>query len=327
MTGRLVKITGGVLALVVFLGAAIAWYFTSQALYPEWQVMDLGPCSPERIEGFGAECGDIRKLDEFVFEDLGFPTDRGYDVPAWFLPARGQKTVPAKSGVLGITPGSYAAIFVHGGGADRRAASRLARYFLDRGVDYYMPDMTCHGLSDCPHPGLSYGVREHEDVVAVYRRIREHYTGVFILGTSVGANSTLIAFPKLKNVTAIVAENPMFSVRRFVRDTAAAPAFLPGWYRDILYAVLAWRGGFDGEVSASAGIQRAAQSGTPVLFIHGTEDHLIPITHSEELYELYRENGGTAEIKIVEGAKHSRLWNAGPQEYEALLDRFFRSAL
>ncbi|MEQ9367365.1 MAG: alpha/beta fold hydrolase [Leptospirales bacterium] len=327
MKRRLIQIVGGFAVCALLAGAAIGWYFTGQALYPEWQIMDLGPCPPRRIEGFGPECGDLRKLDQFVFEDKEFPTDRGYSVPAWYLPANRQKTRPAESGLLGAASGQYAAIFVHGGGADRREGTRLARYFLDRGVDYYQPDLVCHGLSQCPRPGLSFGYREHEDVLDVYRGIRARYRGVFVLGTSVGANSILIAFPKMEGVTAVVAENPMFSTRRFVLDTGAAPGFFPQWYREILFTLLAYRGGFGSDLSARAGVEQAAKSGTPLLLIHGTLDRLIPVAHSEELYELYRAGGGSARLHIVKGANHARVWNAGPEDYEALLDEFFRGAL
>ncbi|MCR9141696.1 MAG: prolyl oligopeptidase family serine peptidase [bacterium] len=328
MKRRLIQIAGGVAATAIVLGAAIAWYFTSQALYPEWQIMDLASCPQRQVEGFGPECGDLRKLDDFAFEDYLAPTDRGYAVPAWYIPALKQKAPPAKANVLGVAPGKYAAIFIHGGGADRRAGTRLARYFIDRGIDYYQPDLVCHGLAECPRPGLSFGYREHQDVVDVYRSIRERYQGVFVIGSSVGANSTLIAFPKMAGVTAVVAENPMYSARRFVLDTGAAPGFFPDWYREILYALLAWRAGIeDHTVSAMSGVVRAAKSGAPLLFIHSTTDHLIPATHSEELHEIFRAEGGTARLEIVEGARHSRIWNAGPEKYEALLDDFFRAAL
>lgn len=327
MKRRLIQIAGGCLALVLVLGAAIAWYFTGQALYPEWQIMELGPCPPRRIEGFGPECGDLRKLDDFVFQDFEAATERGYTVPAWYLPATGQKTPPKKAGLLGAAPGRYAAIFAHGGGADRREGTRLARYFMDRGVDFYQPDLVCHGFAQCPRAGLSFGYREHADVVDLYNAIRERYAGVFVLGTSVGANSALIAFPKMEGVAAVVAENPMYSTRRFVRDTGAAPGFFPGWYREILYSVLAWRGGFAGDLSASAGVTQAAGSGAPLLLIHGTADRLIPVSHSEDLHALYREAGGQTRLQIVEGAEHARVWNAGPEAFEALLDDFFQTAI
>ena len=327
MKKRIRLIAGGLAALLIVLGAAVAWYFTSQALYPSWQIAELGPCPPRRIEGFGEACGDLRRLGAFVFEDVKFRTDRGYEIPAWYIPVDRQANPAQKRAVLGLEPGRYAAFFVHGGGADRREGYRLARYFIDRGIDYYMPDLTCHGMAACPHPGLSFGAREHLDVVDVFNAIHGRYDGVFVLGTSVGANSTLMALPKIPDAKAIVAENPMYSTRRFVRDTGAAPAFLPGWYRDILFKVLEWRGGFDGSYSSAVALKQAASVGIPVLFLHGTADRLIPVTHSQDLAALYRENRGPAEIHIVDGAEHARVWNAGPAAYEAWLDEFFKAAV
>lgn len=329
----------GLVLLPVLLMGGIGWYFTSAALFPGWQIEDLGPCPRRRIEGFGKECGDLRKLNELQFSDFAAPTDRGYSVPAWLLSVAAQKQPMARPGFParhGFTAGRYAAIFAHGGGSDRREGYRLARYFLNRGFDYYMPDLVCHGLAACPQPGLSFGVREYNDLVDLVRTIvdRHNYTGVVLIGTSVGANSALLAFSELQRdartatkLRAVIVENPMYSVQRFVETTGAAPGWFPGWYRTFLYHLLVWRGGFDGERSSAAALKTAGRSDVPLLLIHGTGDTLIPYAHSQELAEVYTQAGGQPELHIVKDAGHARVWNADPAAFEARLDTFFAAAL
>lgn len=330
------RLIGGLLTvvilLVLFAGFGIAWYFTSQALYPGWQTKDLSVCPDHRIEGWGEACGNLRDQTRLKFEDVLLPTPRGYSVPAWYLSALENRGVlPASPGAGAYrcpSPGRCAAFFVHGGGADRREGYRFAPYFLGRGFDFYMPDLVCHGEAACMRRGLSFGVREHLDALSVYNVLKDggRYDVIIPIGTSVGGISILMALPEMIGVSAVVVENPMYSVRRFVLETKRAPAFFPPWYREFLYILLSLRGGFDATDGAAAGLRRAGESGAnvPVFLLHGTADDLIPLAHTREMYEEYK---GPKELRIVEGAPHARLWNADPGEYERQLDLFFRKHL
>ncbi len=333
MLKRIVGIFLAVLVLLVLLaGFGVAWYFTSQALYPAWQGKDLDTCPEHRIAGWGEACGNLRNQGRLKFQEVTFPTSRGYSVPAWKLSSvENRRVLPASPGAGAYRcarAGRCAAFFVHGGGADRREGYRFAPYFLGRGFDFYMPDLVCHGEAACMRRGLSFGVREHLDVLSVYDALSagDRYDTIVVMGTSVGGISVLMALPEMDEVSAVVVENPMYSVRRFVRETSRAPAFFPLWYRDFLYFMLSLRGGFDASEGAAAGLQRAGESGedVPVFLMHGTADDLIPIDHTREMYEEY---SGPKELRIVEGAEHARLWNADPGEYERRLDLFFRKHL
>jgi pimeloyl-ACP methyl ester carboxylesterase len=61
----------------------------------------------------------------------------------------------------------------------------------------------------------------------------------------------------------------------------------------------------------------AATLTTPVLVIHGTDDHVIPLARSEELARL---TGG--ELAVVQGSGHEPQYRH-PDEVNALLDGFF----
>ncbi|HMZ37785.1 MAG TPA: alpha/beta hydrolase, partial [Leptospiraceae bacterium] len=63
------------------------------------------------------------------------------------------------------------------------------------------------------------------------------YPRVYAMGTSVGATSILIALPGMAELSAVIAENPMFSFQRFVDETPAAPSFLPGWFKFLVVSI------------------------------------------------------------------------------------------
>ncbi len=315
-------IIAGAVTLGVLLtaGVGIAYYFTSLALRPAWQRPGLDWCPPHRGEktGWGKQCGNLRLLKTYKFEETKFPTERGLELPAWFVPAGA-----AKRGLAGACRGrrgSCAVFFMHGGGADRREGYRFLKYFHERGYDYYMPDMHCHGESKCPEFKLSFGAREHQDVIDIYRVLKKKYKTVIAMGTSVGATSVLIALPKLEGVKAVIAENPMYSTGRFIQDTEAAPAFLPGWYRSFLHWSLQKRGGFDSSNSAAVAVGKVTN--VPIYFVHGTKDSLFPPSHSQGLHDLYK---GPKAIRVIEGGKHARLWNFDPAAFEKGVDEFLKT--
>jgi hypothetical protein len=317
---RLLKVLGFIITLFLVVAIGVGYYFTSLALHPAWR-LTLEEC-PEKRQDWGKGCGNAETNGEFIVAQVEFPAvdADGFATSAWKLLAADNRArvVPAPAGAF-RPGGKWAAVFFHGGGADRREAYRYARYYLSRGVDYYMPDLVCHGRSACAkNDSLSFGARESRSVKNVHAGLRAAgYTGLIFMGTSVGANSLLIALPEMPDLRAVVAENPMFSTERFVLETSAAPAFFPGPYRLFLAHLLAWRGGFPEDEGAAKRIDGLV--GPPVFFIHSKEDQLIPYSHTPALYEIY---GGPKELWISETGAHARVWNVNPADYEARLDAF-----
>ncbi|MBX7058868.1 MAG: alpha/beta hydrolase [Leptospirales bacterium] len=308
------------LPLLFFAAATgVAFYFTNRALYPEWKTTP-GEC-PERRRDWGKDCGDASRNGEYFVRDINLSSagPLALDTPAWFLSAADnrERLTLATDGAF-HPAGRWAAAFIHGGGADRREGYRYARYFLSRGIDYYMLDTVCHGSAPCAeNKALSFGAREQQAVRNLYAAVRPKYDGLILMGTSVGATSLLDALPDLPKVNAVIAENPMFSPEQFFLDTPAAPSFFPKVYRRLLFSLAAWRADFPTDMSPAARLLH--YSGAPIYFLHSTEDRLIPPHHSEDLYAEYK---GTKLLWITNKGQHARLWNADPADYERRLDDF-----
>ncbi len=54
--------------------------------------------------------------------------------------------------------------------------------------------------------------------------------------------------------------------------------------------------------------ERISHVGVPLLILHGTEDTVIPVEHGKRLFERARE---PKQIRIIDGAGHSELWDNG----------------
>ncbi len=296
--------------LVFILSAGLAgalWYYTGQLLYPSWRAKDLSVCDARTESYWGKDCGNIRKSGQLQFEEIKIPSTNGYDLPAWKIPS-------AKNG---SGPATGAVFLVHGGGSDRREESRYIQFFLSRRLDVYTFDMSCSGESPCVAAGMTFGHKESRDVQSVYAFLKPLYPRVYAMGTSVGATSILIALPGMAELSAVIAENPMFSFKRFVDETPAAPSFLPGWFKFLVVSIAKKRALFDGLSSAQNSLRIA--STVPIFFIHSKADGLIPSKHSEELHALYN---GPKKLWITETGEHAAVWNTHKEEYERALTDF-----
>jgi len=73
-----------------------------------------------------------------------------------------------------------------------------------------------------------------------------------------------------------------------------------------------------GEYSSTAAMQECK---TPVLFIHGTDDRIVPV---EMTYENYKECAAPKRLLIVPGAGHCQSCMTEQNRYEKELLQFWR---
>ncbi len=69
---------------------------------------------------------------------------------------------------------------------------------------------------------------------------------------------------------------------------------------------------------------RIASIVCPALFIHGTDDRVVPFWHGRSLYDRYR---GPKEGLWIEGGGHNGLWGHAPTQLSDALEAFFTRTL
>jgi fermentation-respiration switch protein FrsA (DUF1100 family) len=63
---------------------------------------------------------------------------------------------------------------------------------------------------------------------------------------------------------------------------------------------------------------------TPILFIHGTQDELVSVAYSKQLFEAAV---GPKDLLLVQGANHNDVWEVGGTVYERKIIDFFERYL
>ena len=272
MKRTVIWVTGIVpVAAIVLCGGGL-WFASNQLLFPVWRgvAKDLSVCTPEAAKHWGNGCGNLRDTHEFTFSEVKFPSVNGYALPGWLI----------KASDNGVEPAGGAIVLVHGGGSDRRENTRFVSFFLSQRLDVLTLDLGCHGEAPCPVPGMTYGHRESRDVLSAYLYLTDRYRKVYAMGSSVGAAAILIALPEMPALAGVIAENPMASFQRLIREAPESQS-MPGWGIELLMQVAMMRGRFDGLLSPATSLSLATT--TPILLIHSKQDKVVSSKQTQDL--------------------------------------------
>jgi alpha-beta hydrolase superfamily lysophospholipase len=311
MKRKLKWTTAIVLVLTLGFFSGGLWFASSQLLFPSFNGSTNGPfiCSPEAEKYWGGGCGNLRETRQFKFSDVQIRSVNGYDLPGWRIKASDNGMEQAR-GVIMLVPA---------GGSDKREETRYIQFFLSQKLDVLTLDLGCQGEAPCPMPGLTYGQRESRDVFSAYLYLTEKYEKVYAMGSSVGAASILVALPEMPKLAGVIAENPLFSYQRLIKEAPESQS-LPGWATDVLIWLAMVRGRFDGLQSAENSLRLTKT--TPVFFIHSKEDKVISYQQTQELYDLYP---GHRTIWFSDKGEHTRIWDVDPAAYEKRVVDFLDS--
>lgn len=295
-------VLGGLTLTAAGVGYGV-WTFSTEMLYPSWRVEGISTCEQAWRQTWGPACGNLRELGTHAFREIETSTPSGVTLRGWKVEGG---------------PGPYegwAVLHVHGGGADRREGYRFVDFFTDLGMDVVLFDLPCHGESDCAVEGLSFGDRESEAASSAYSWLAQSHDDLVVIGGSVGATSIALALPEMRPPPRLaVLENGIADFDRFIADTPAAPAFLPGWFRKAVGALARTRGGFHAERSAVQAL--AGVDAVPIVFLHSEVDHIVDVGHTRALHAAHP---GPKRLEIFEDGRHSSLWFADQERYVAAI--------
>jgi len=157
-------------------------------------------------------------------------------------------------------------------------------------------------LSDGSHRGFSFGVREHNDVRAAVRFLKENYQmkTVIACGTSVGGASAILAGALDPLIDGVIAENPVARVDEFAvyhLDRLLSPYTSP-WFHHLFLKPFYWlvmniflirigENPWSVKYTPEELVDRI--SPRPLLLMHGDDDNIVPCDHSYRLFESAKE--------------------------------------
>ncbi len=189
-------------------------------------------------------------------------------------------------------------VYLHGWGANRFHAGRVARAFVPRGYSVLAYDSRAHGRSGGAH--CTYGWLEKRDLT---RALDAHGIGsTLVLGTSLGGAVALQAAPNEPRLRGVIAHAPFVDLRAAIADRSR---LFPRAVVEGGIAAAEAEVGF--KVEDVSPLLAAPGVKAPVLLLHGAKDPWTPPWHSERILAAL---AGPKELYRVPGASHDDvMWN------------------
>lgn len=197
-----------------------------------------------------------------------------------------------------------------------------AHFYHEAGYNVLVPDERAHWQSEGSR--ITYGVRERFDCRDWARAVNERNGGappIFLHGLSMGAGTVLMAagLALPDNVRGVIADcgftSPDAIFRYTVRNSYRLPAGLLVPAASLFMRLFA---GFSTRGASTIDAMRTNR--LPILFLHGTDDNVVPFSMTEQNYAACR---APKELVAVPGAKHAQCLHVEPDRCRDRILLFF----
>jgi uncharacterized protein len=297
-----------VLLLVVIVLVNMAGLFVGALFYNEFCVLNTR-IGLERFTSLKAELDRGKKTKSW--QDVSLESNFGYTLQGTYLP--------------NPKPSDKTVIFVHGVSANRLMGLWYADLYLDAGYNLLIYDSRAHGMSG--GPSLTWGQMEKYDLDQWVDWVRERQpNGVIgIHGVSMGAATALLhaelneASHKVKF---FVADSAYSSLEELLTQQIDASLNLhnPLLINILLKysSIVAYlkSGFFYSDVSP---VRSVANVTTPILYLHGEADPLVPVAMCRQLYAATR---GYRQMDTFPKVGHAMAIFERKAEYRRLVQGF-----
>lgn len=257
--------------------------------------------------------------------------DKGRKLPPWPKAAIEDWEITAMDGrrivathLLPDNPGKKWAILVHGYGRDQRYAGDYADEYLAKGYHVLTPDLCASGKSEGQY--ITMGVKESEEIALWTQEIATKHpeADIVLHGVSMGAATVLMAAARedAVNLSAVIEDCGYTGAYEMFSEQLGVIFGLPSFpIMEFVDVVSGMKTG--ARISEAAPIKVMGQIKVPTLFIHGSEDKLVPPIMMEELYTACK---APKEKLIVSGAGHGDAMKEDGKAYWNCIFAFLSSA-
>lgn len=235
------------------------------------------------------------------YENVYFNSRDGTRLHGWFVPAQGKSRATI--------------VYFQGNTKNMSAQYELVDWLPSAGYNVFTFDYRGYGKSQ----GKPSRQGVHDDALAaldyVAARKDTGTRNLVILGQSLGGAVGIVAAAERKqDIRAVIIDSAFSSYRRIAHDRAAQVPLL-GPLVEALFKP-------NGEYDPLDYIGRI--SPVPIMFLHGTDDHVIPFAHSQQ---LYAKAGSPKELVLLKGGHHLEAFSRFLDKTRPLVLRFLDAAL
>ena len=191
---------------------------------------------------------------------------------------------------------TYTILYSHGNAEDLGRIRQRLEHLRTLGVSVFAYDYRGYGTSQ----GNPSEQNAYQDMEAAYRYLTERLgispSHMILYGRSLGSG-TSVEIASREPIAGLILESPFTSTFRVITRIAIVP--------------------FD----RFDNLRKIAKVRCPVLFLHGTQDRLIPLHHSETLLSQVR---SPKQLVPIPGADHNDLLEIAGTQYDQAIQTFLQ---
>ncbi len=193
-------------------------------------------------------------------------------------------------------------------------------HFYDLGFNVYVPEYM--------DEAISMGIKEQDVVLKWADHIAkaDDKANIFVFGLGMGGTTALLCANNLKheNVKGVISDSGYSDVKEVfkisINNIYGVPSF-PTVALSSLYVKITKKLNFNEDDVLEA----VRKSEVPILYIHGTEDSIVPVQQSNRLYEVTKAKG--SDHITIHGATHGQTMTEDTEKYWREVDAFIRNSL
>lgn len=195
-------------------------------------------------------------------------------------------------------------LYLHGNSSSRLEGIKIASELLKRNINLMVFDFAGCGLSEGEYISLGWYEREDVRIVVDFLEKLPGVGKIGLWGRSMGAATTLMYTHSDPRISCVCMDSPFCDFNKLAKELCKKQVNLPNFLVEtalsIIGSTIKSKNGVD--INKLAPLTYAPQTFVPGFFLHATNDELISINHSLELFESY---GGEKSLNICEGSHNT----------------------
>lgn len=242
------------------------------------------------------------------YETWTMTSEDGLKLAAYYIPAKEETT--------------RTVIIAHGYLCQGKEMGKYARFYSEKlGFNVLLPDARGHGASEGDYIG--FGWPDRKDYLLWIRKVLErvgNYAQIALHGVSMGGATVMMVSGESlpPQVKVIVEDSGYTSVYEELSYQMDRMFNLPGFpFISATSLLTKIKAGYN--FSEASAIKQVKKNKTPMLFIHGTLDTVVPAEMVAQLYDACNAEKG---IHLAEGAGHTEAYSLNETVYETKVAEF-----